>query len=251
MTNEIIRKLSPEEEELEIKKKKLAELSVEISTIQLEISTINSAIYTFKGLYLSRLGQKFLKLDKLLAILAEKDVKNNPDDEAFADKAKEATERMNTTAEEVGEYANSNNDFTAFKPSQNLKSLFRKVSKLIHPDLATDEEDRKRRERLMQQANEAYRNHDELRLQEILDNQSLLSDKVYRDIGEELVVTIRLISNAKIQIEKMKREVEQLLESEEWKLKTQYEENIAEGIDIFDQMEKEIDQKIKQLEMSI
>jgi len=251
MNDEIIRKLSPEEEELENKKAILSKLSSQLADLQLEISTVNSEVESFRGMYLNRLGKKFLYLDELLAKVAQADFEHTPNDESSAKKAEEANERMKATAEEVGEYTEESYEAEPFKPGEELKLLFRKVAKLIHPDLAKDDEDRVRRERLMQQANEAYSNYDTTRLQEILDNEKLSDDKDYSNIAEKLVVTIRLIASAKIQIEKMHGILEQLKSSEDWTLKTKYETSIATGTDIFDQMEKEIDERIEELKNAL
>lgn len=251
MNDEIIRKPSPEEEELEIKKAILSKLADQIAVLQLEISTVNSGIESFRGIYLNRLGKKFLYLDELLAKIAQVDFENTPNDESSAKKAEEANERMKATAEEVGAYTKESYEAKSFEPDKELKILFRKVTKLIHPDLAKDDEDRVRRNRLMQQAIEAYRNYDKTRLQEILDNEKLSDDKDYSNIAEKLVVTIKLIASAKIQIDKMNSILEQLKLSDEWTLKTKYETNIEDGTDIFDQMEKEIDEQISNLENAL
>lgn len=52
---------------------------------------------------------------------------------------------------------------SASKPrniDESLKVIYRRLARLYHPDLATDEQDRIRRNGLMAQINEAYANHD-------------------------------------------------------------------------------------------
>ena len=55
-----------------------------------------------------------------------------------------------------------------FKSSESLKKLYREVAKAIHPDLTTDEKERVRREKLMAEANLAYGEGNEAKLQSIL-----------------------------------------------------------------------------------
>ena len=53
----------------------------------------------------------------------------------------------------------------AFKPEDNLRSLFRELARRIHPDLADTADERKRRHEFMSEATYAYRSRDERRLQ--------------------------------------------------------------------------------------
>jgi TonB family protein len=53
--------------------------------------------------------------------------------------------------------------------SPEFKRLWIRVLKRVHPDLAVDEQDRRRCERLTQQANEAYARRDELALRAVLE----------------------------------------------------------------------------------
>lgn len=54
-------------------------------------------------------------------------------------------------------------------PSPQLKDLYRRIIKRIHPDYAISEQDRARCERLMKVANDAYEAGDEVALRAVLD----------------------------------------------------------------------------------
>ncbi len=58
----------------------------------------------------------------------------------------------------------------AFKPEQELRKLFRKLARRIHPDLGEDYEERKRRHEFMAEATHAYRAGDQRRLQWLLEH---------------------------------------------------------------------------------
>jgi hypothetical protein len=58
---------------------------------------------------------------------------------------------------------------TLVEASPELKSLWIRVLKRVHPDLAVDEQDRCRCEQLAQQANEAYARGDEAALRAVLE----------------------------------------------------------------------------------
>ena len=54
------------------------------------------------------------------------------------------------------------------KPSESIKKLHREIAKRAHPDLAQNDGQRTHRQQLMAEANRAYEENDEARLQEIL-----------------------------------------------------------------------------------
>ncbi|MEM7557358.1 MAG: J domain-containing protein [Cyanobacteria bacterium P01_A01_bin.84] len=59
---------------------------------------------------------------------------------------------------QIEEYLTLLENTQDFKPSPELKKLYREVAKKIHPDLAIDEDERQRRQDLMAEANTAYEN---------------------------------------------------------------------------------------------
>jgi DnaJ-domain-containing protein 1 len=69
------------------------------------------------------------------------------------------------------------------------------VAKRIHPDLATDSEDRLRRQILMAEANRAFEEGDEDRLRRILHEYEASPDAVKGDgAGADLIRAIRKIA---------------------------------------------------------
>jgi hypothetical protein len=56
---------------------------------------------------------------------------------------------------QISEYMAYLESSRGFRPSDSLKKLYREVAKRIHPDLVTDETEKKRRQQLMIEANQA------------------------------------------------------------------------------------------------
>src|SRR5262249_24387652 len=125
--------------------------------------------------------------------------------------------------------------------------LYRQAAKLLHPDLTLDEEERKKRHRLMAELNDAYRRGDEERIRAMLREWHASPENVPGDgPGVELVRIIRKIAQVEKRLKTIAAEVEQLRQGELFKLKQQVEEAQANGRDLLkdlgDRLDREIDQ---------
>ena len=246
MSGEITRKKSPEEVELEAKQAELAAIEEEMSSLQLEFSTLESQLQAFNSQYLQRFGEKFLYLDELKAKIAAAYAALSPEDKEAVKEAQEAAEQARETAEEVGEYVRPDIEPEPFEPSADLKAKFREVAKAVHPDLAVDDPDRKRREQLMAEANTAYKEGDEKRLQEILDAAELskpLEDG--EDVGQKLVRLIRMISSARDRMQAIRSDIEAMQAGEASSLYGEYQD---QGEQLFEAIEQNLDAEIKEFE---
>lgn len=130
--------------------------------------------------------------------------------------------------------------------SQRLKDLYRTAAKQLHPDLAQDERDRMIRERLMTEANLAYAEGDEAKLEAILEEYQSSPDTVVgSDVGAELIRIIRRISLAQANIRKVETEIGRLGTSEIHKLKTTIEEGRQGNRDVLGELVESLRHKIR------
>ena len=136
MDYEIVHKLTPEQEELEKKKAELATLKTELAEKELHLATFQAELKVFEKEYMRVIGVRYTELDRIEA--------------------------------QIEEYLALLESTQDFKPSPELKKLYREVAKKIHPDLATDEDERQRRQNLMSKANIAYENGNIEKLKSIL-----------------------------------------------------------------------------------
>src|SRR6185369_6333390 len=96
-------------------------------------------------------------------------------------------------------------------PRKSMKNLYREVAKAIHPDLASDEEERQRRQELMAVANHAYEVGDRSVLEDILCDCELGPDvQTGLDVAMELVRVIRQIARVQQNIHAVNRQIEEL-----------------------------------------
>ena len=211
MSSEIVRKLSPEEEELLHKREELAAVKAALAERELELADRRSQLAVFQGRYMRQVSVLYAELDDWQAQIAALQAKLDGSESA-RERAAEAQEQARNTYEAAHGEASKAPDF---QPSADLKALFREVAKRIHPDFAKDAEDEQRRTRAMAQANEAYSRGDAEALQRILDEYRDGSDSVPgEDIGAELVRIIRQISQAKKRLAAIEKELSELQQSE-------------------------------------
>lgn len=253
MNTNITRKKSPEDTELEKKKGELAVLEGELVRRELELVTLHAELRTFEGEYLRIVGCRYAEFDEIEADIAEAQAKLNPRDS----RAQEAATQARAQAEETGKTVGADHEETkpnGFKPSASLKNLYREVAKQIHPDLATDERERARRQVLMAAANRAYEECDEANLRRILEEWESSPESVRGEgTAAELIRIIRKIAQVITRVSAINSELARLRESDLFNLKVKYDEAQNDGRDLFAEMasrvEVEIQNSRKRLEL--
>ena len=102
----------------------------------------------FEAEYFRIVGIRYAELDRIKAEILAFQARRDPKDDEARKRAEHARFRAEESAREARGFLEKERP-TKFSPSESLKSLYRRVAKSIHPDLATDEAERARRQRLM------------------------------------------------------------------------------------------------------
>ncbi len=130
--------------------------------------------------------------------------------------------------------------------SRNFKDLYRKVAKAIHPDLSTNEEERKWRQKMMAEANNAYAKKDCESLWAILRQwESAPRPDGGIDIAAEIFLLRHKISWVKKRIRVVENEIDKMKKSDLYSLLMKIEEAQYEGIDLLAEMAKKMDSDIE------
>ena len=190
----IVRKLTPEEEELAAKREELARLEAELADQELTLASLKAELAAFEGLYLRRVGVLYAELDDWNARLAELHAERacTPEAKAEAVEARSQAQEAYSTAH--GEAA----EVQPFTASPELRSLFREAAKRVHPDVATNENDRQWRERLMKKVNAAYAAGKEDTLRRILADLENSPDAVQGSgVGADLIRVLRQLKQVR------------------------------------------------------
>ncbi len=213
MSINLTQRLTPEEQELEKKRGELIALEVELAERELELATILSKLHTFERQYLRIVGSRCIEL-----------------------------ERMEAQITEYMAYLESSRNF---RPLDSFKKLYREVAKRIHPDLATDEQERTYRQHLMAEANQAYEDGDEERLQTILHQWESRPESVKGEgTTSELIRTIRKISQCQKRLKAIQEEILALEQTDLYQLETKVVMEQQSGRDLLVEMASQLDEQI-------
>ena len=236
---------TPEEKELEEKLAELAALKADIAQRELELATLTTELSEFEARYLGAVGHKFAELDALNAEIAEHLVSLDPADGVAEAAAWAAREQAERSAKEAGTM-DAPTSTERFAPTKELQELYRDLAKKVHPDLAIDEDDRDRRNRIMAEVNRAYSEGDVNRLQEILEDWQATPEAIQgEDVAARLVRTIRMLARVKQRIRLIDEEMQSFMMAELYELKLKFDEAEQEGGDLFEQLVADVDAQIE------
>lgn len=226
---QITRRLKPEEEEILRKRAEFDAVKATLAERELELADLRGHLAAFEGRYLRQVGALYAELDEWKARIAELRAQHDPSIAARR-QSEDAREQARQTHEAAHGEASKPPDFT---PSPELKSLFREVAKRIHPDFAKDSADLELRNRLMAEANRAYKAGDADALRRILDEYDDSADAIPGEgAGAELIRIIRQISQARRRIASIEQELATLQQSEIAQLEQDAEKAKQQGHDL-------------------
>lgn len=238
------RRKMPEEEELSKKLAEINDLESELTQRELDLATLHGELRAFEIRYFHIIGTRYVELDEIEAQIAEIQARLTPKDKKMQERAEKARIKAQESAEAV-DIEEEPLKQEKFSPSESLKKLYREVAKGVHPDLANDEEERVRRQRFMAEANRAYEEGDETRLEEILREWEISPESVKGDgVGAELVRVIRKITQVKGRLSVIETEFGKLKGSEIYQLKTKVEETGNKDRDLLREMASQLDEQI-------
>jgi hypothetical protein len=241
MSSEIVRHLPPEEQELGRRRQELATLQGELTDRELLLANLRAELSAFEGRYLREVGVLYAELDDWDAKIAEFTAQHTRTDEARAMASKARAQADESYAAAHGEAAN----VVDFLPSPELKKLFKDVVNQIHPDRAADDADRALRNRLMAEANAAYRRQDAEAMKRILEYKSSPESVKGEGAAADLERVLREIERITRRLAAIDGEVANLKSSEIALLMAKVETAKTKGRDLLAEMRLDVQHRIK------
>jgi hypothetical protein len=222
----------------------LDSLSKELAEKELELSTLEMELSLFEGKYARTIGILFAELDEIEKEIAKELLRLNPKEE-YRQGFQRAERKARASRDAIDEKV-AQGDKKPFEPSDELRELFRKVAKAIHPDFATDPQERALRNALMSRANEAYKKGNIKGLRQILDEWEKKDKRSYTDQAEiiQLDQLEQKIQQIKLRIKNIEIRISELKKSELYQLMVKVEQMELEGRDLLSEMAKKLQEQI-------
>jgi len=227
--------LAPEEIELNKKRAVLERLKDRLADREEEMADLRAELEQFEAQYTMEVGRLYSNLDDIEAQIAEEEFKLVPDDEEVKKKVEELRRRAEESARRVEDAAA--HALEKWRPTAAAKKAYHNLARTIHPDLALDPNEKEKRHGLMAQLNEAYSAGDQTKLNKLVEDFRNSPDLVKGDsVGDELVRSIRQISQVKNRLSELKEEEHTAHQSELYTLREKMQAEAAEGRDMIKQM---------------
>ncbi|GLI38527.1 hypothetical protein KI811_10245 [Geobacter hydrogenophilus] len=232
-----------DELELERKRREFHALERRLARLEHDLEDLREEIREFETLYSVKMADRIRELDQLRQELAKarSEVSGSQTGDAgggrhygFRDEEPESEyiPRVKPGAVATGK-------------SEGIRDVYRRVAKAIHPDFAGSDEERKRRQKLMAEANRAYAEEDRVTLQAILEEWELSPETaVAVGTAGELALVTRRIGRLVERIRGVELEMARLRNTDLYRLTLRVQDARWRGRDIIAEMASRLDAEI-------
>lgn len=249
MTDGLVRTQSPEEREYSRYLIEVDERKQRAAALQEELEFLRVALSKFEAGYHAVVGSLFLELDRVRLAIRSYEMRiallhdgRGLDAVSVEDKVEET---LRSAREDLHEQEHENRQYEQVLERENqrprlspdeeaeIHRLFRELAKRFHPDLARTEDERRKREPLMQRVNAAMHDRDLARLRQLF-GEAEVSDAAFetRSLGDKLVWAIREVARLDQVIQELEQELASLRSSESHALwqREEYGERVIERL---------------------
>jgi hypothetical protein len=243
MTANTRKKSAQTDKELEQKRMELATLKNRLCHKERVKLNLQWETTDFRKIYTESLAPRIAELDTLNKRLAEIRGELSRDNPAEPQTGEQFSFGVNEDIAE--EDTDERCDWIPSGTVPTIKELYRRVAKSIHPDLSTDQEERKWRQKLMAEANNAYAKEDGDSLRAILRQWEGSPDSgICGGMSAELMHITRNIFTVREKLRLVEEEILSLKRSDMYRLMTRIDEALCDGVDLLAEIAAKIDEDI-------
>lgn len=240
----------PEEQELVRLETEQTALEDRVSSAELELETLKVELAQFQYRYYQGPGRLYAELDDWDARIAMVEAGMHPDDVEAQFRAQAAEEQAKRSAEEAG--------MIEKKPppppeiTLETKQAFRQAAKLMHPDRATTDAERERRNVMMAKVNRAYESGDLQAIEKLIvefgqDPEAIQGD----DLGARMIKAIRRIAQLRSRAEEIDKQLSETQTHELYELLVTVQQAEALGSDPIGDLVQEILRQISERKIKL
>ena len=246
----------PGAEELVRRKAQLLVLSRRLLDRERDLVAFRAELHAFETTYRKALGARYARLDELAERLDETaaPVGDLPEVDPDADDPAERYPGQGLPGGQNWDWGEREPEKEPERVvvSDDAKRLFRQLARLIHPDLAGDQQERERRTNLMVAANDAYEQGDTAALERLLEEWRQSPEAVTgKGAAAELERTLRRIAQAEAGLRRIDEELADLDASAMGWLRRRVDKAAREGWDLLAHMVRELDRQISEAQLEL
>lgn len=240
----------PEEQELARLETDQATLEERVTYSELELETLKIELSQFQYRYYQGPGRLYAELDDWEARIAMVEAGMHPNDVDAQFRAQAAEEQARRSAEEAGMIEKSPPPPPEITPE--TKQAFRKAAKLMHPDRATTDAERERRNVMMAKVNRAYESGDLQSIEKLIvefgqDPEAIQGD----DLGARMIKAIRRIAQLRSRAEEIDKQLLETRSHELYELMVTVQQAEALGSDPIGDLVQEILRQISERKIKL
>lgn len=240
----------PEEQELVRLETDQATLEERVTTAELELETLKVELAQFQFRYYQGPGRLYAELDDWEARIAMVEAGMHPDDVEAQFRAQAAEEQARRSAEEAGMIEKKPPPPPEITPE--TKQAFRQAAKLMHPDRATTDAERERRNVMMAKVNRAYESGDLQAIEKLIvefgqDPEAIQGD----DLGARMIKAIRRIAQLRSRAEEIDKQLSETQNHELYELLVTVQQAEALGSDPIGDLVLEILRQISERKIKL
>lgn len=234
----------PEEQELKRLESEETELEEQVASAELTLETLKTEMSQFHYRYYRLVGYLYVEMDELDARIASEEAERYPDNIELQARAHDAEQQSRRSAEEVGL---TESQAPPVEITPEIKQAYRKATRLMHPDRATNEIERERRTIMMAGVNRAYEAGDLAAIEQLIIDFGEDSEAVEgSDTGARLVKVIRRIAQLRRRLSEAEQELSEQKQTELYELMDTVGEAEASGEDPLGDLARQLTQHISE-----
>lgn len=254
-TGEIVRALPPAEQQYQRYLLTIADRRRELAGLERDLAALRDAVTRFEALAQTRLGELFVELRRLEGATADYSHRLARLRAALDARALEDIDLDGLDEEDQEAFASAGGRTQSRRPhvpaaarrwlateAAEAKRLYIDLAKRLHPDLARTDEDRRRREAVMQRVNEAFRTRDLAALRSV-HQESVADDPDWaeRAVSDRLAWAETEMKRLDVAMEEARLALARLRGGELHRLFTRYDA----GEPVFSDLQARIEERIR------